>query len=82
MAKRKAEGAGQLATVTIEFPIVDLNPEHYQARHVEVQLDGRQRASLSRLRAGLESGHLKLANGKPVWSNADAVRWLIEQVSD
>ena len=40
----------------------------------------RQRQGMARLRGGLERSGEKLANGKKIKSNADAVRWLLEQI--
>ena len=32
-----------------------------------------------RIRSGLRRDGAKLASGQPVWTNADTVRWLVEQ---
>jgi hypothetical protein len=33
------------------------------------------------MRNGLRDRNAKLANGKPVWTNVDSLRWLMEQVA-
>lgn len=71
----------------LEFPLGELPEEqlragqYYLTEHVDVQLDcTRQRRGLRRLWIGLVELRAVLADGRPVKSHADAVRWLCEQL--
>jgi hypothetical protein len=45
------------------------------------QLTMPQSVAVARLAAGLRQAGTKLDNGRPVLFNADAVRWLLEQIA-
>lgn len=67
----------------IEAPCLALEEGHngYLTRHVEVaRLGPRQRRTLRELYEGLRSSGERLANGKPIESAADAVRWLLDEL--
>jgi hypothetical protein len=64
---------------TIEAPLGSFSADDYLSRHVEIQLDTRQRQNLRRLLNGLRTSGEKLANGRPVATNSDVVKWLLEQ---
>lgn len=66
---------------TIGIPL-GRRSDGYISRHVDVQLDPVQRTSLSRLLSGLRQAGERLDGGKPVGSNADAVRWLLERLAN
>jgi hypothetical protein len=73
-------------TVMIEVPVSDVPMQGYQSdqrsvRHLEVQLrEPAQAKAFMRIRAGLYAAGAKLLSGMPVASNADCLRWMIEQV--
>jgi hypothetical protein len=50
-------------------------------RHVEVQLSLSQGRALKSLQIALEESRMRKDNGRPVVSKADAIRWLLEQLS-
>lgn len=72
------------ASVTIEVPLGDLPPPGtYVTRHVDVQFDESypvQKETMSRFLNGLQRAGEKLASGKVVGSNADAFKWVLEQI--
>jgi hypothetical protein len=68
------------SSAVIEVPLGNLVEGGHLSRHVEARLDQRQREALRRLYSGLYDARTKLANGKFVLSNADAIRWLLEQL--
>jgi hypothetical protein len=74
------------STVMVEVPVSDEPLQGYQssersARHLEVQLrEPAQAKAFMRMRSGLYASGARLANGTPVASNADCLRWLIEQI--
>jgi hypothetical protein len=49
--------------------------------HLQAQLGPEAATAFLRMRNGLRGQNAKLAGGKPVWTNVDALRWLMEQVS-
>ncbi len=76
------------STVSIDVPLgqVDLDQvaagKLHLSRHVEIgRLTHDQKLALRRLQRGLDQSGARLANGKRIGSNADAVRWLLEQVA-
>ena len=50
--------------------------------HVNVQLGAKAARGFMRLRNGLRTSTARLADGRPVWSNADALRYLLESMVD
>ena len=48
--------------------------------HVDTQLNRQQASVMRRLQDGLDHGHARLASGKPVFTRADVVRWLLEKI--
>lgn len=75
-----------IKTVRVKLPLLDLasaggeEDRAYRSRHVEARLDGAQAETMKRLFRGLDQVGARLANGRRVGSNADAVRWVLEQV--
>ncbi len=61
---------------------VPLGPLHdgYLSRHVQAQLDDRQRRNMRRMLQGLRLTGAKTISGKFVETPADAVRWMLEQL--
>lgn len=94
MAKRKS-APDKLGAVTVELPIGELPAEGYEldrahggkiaigsrGTHVDAQLGGDAAEAFLRVRNGLRDSNAKLASGRPVWSNADALRYIMEQVA-
>ncbi len=68
-------------TVRISVPLGELPEQGYVSRHVDAQLTRDQGAAFRRFCIGLTERNEKLANGKPVFSNADALRWFCEQLA-
>jgi hypothetical protein len=67
---------------TIEVPLGDPPLGVYPTRgHVQAQLNKYQLVALRSARIGLISSGERLANGRPLASNADVVRWLLEQLA-
>lgn len=80
------EKPAEIATVLVECPLAELSGDGYFANpdqgHVQAQLDRHQALTLNRLLKGLDDTGARLANTKRVGSRADAVRWLLEQLSE
>jgi hypothetical protein len=66
--------------VTISLSLGDVPPDVYLTDHVEVRLNHDQAYGLRRLWYGIEASDARLASGKRPESNADVVRWLLEQI--
>jgi hypothetical protein len=65
----------------IDIPIEATPAAMYGEPEVEIKLWGADLpTTLANIRAGLMAGNATLASGKLVKSNADAVRWALEQV--
>ncbi len=68
---------------TLTLPVA-VNPSRKIStpRHVDVgRLTADQGSSLAGIREGLRATHETLANDRPVVTNADAVRWVLEQAA-
>ena len=93
MAKQKA--VMESAEIIISIPIGDGPRAGYEAKqaeggkvqfvqqslHLQAQLGPEAATAFLRIRNGLREKSAKLASGRPVWSNVDAFRWIMEQVA-
>jgi len=79
MAKRKTG-----CHIAIKVPLGPPRPaENYRPRHVEIGgLSPAQGDALYRLREGLRAQHAELPGGKPVHTNPDTIRWLLERIAN
>jgi len=68
-------------TVTVTVPLVDLIPEQYSQRHVDLQLSEPRANTLKRITDGLIASKQRTADGRPVTSAADAVRWWLDGIA-
>jgi len=75
-------------TIRVAFPV--LVPQDYPAggaqaqrrQHFDLQLSPRQAESVRQVFAGLrERPHLVQENGRPIVTQVDALRWILEQIS-
>ena len=48
--------------------------------HINSQLDAENAITFLRIRNGLRERNARLANGRPVHTNVDALKWMMEQV--
>lgn len=48
---------------------------------VEAKLGKEAAVAFVQVRNGLRESNAKLISGRPVWTNADALRWLMEQLN-
>jgi hypothetical protein len=96
MAKTKqVEAVEDGLEIMIAIPIGVAQPDGYEAKqatsgrvnlskptlHIEAQLGAEAAMVFLRVRNGLRERNAKMANGKPVWTNVDALRWVMEQIS-
>jgi len=66
--------------ITVTIPTADYGPNDNVARHVDIQLDTHQAKALKRAFVGLDHSGARLANGRRIASNADVVRYVLEQL--
>jgi hypothetical protein len=71
--------AGALLVLGIEVPYVASTK--YAQREIYMSLPIAQAVVLRSVFEGLEERHATLANGKPVQSPQDALRWLLEEAA-
>lgn len=69
-----------LAIVDMRLPLADLNPAEYSQRHIDLQLKTEHAETLKRITDGLIAMKQKTADGRPVTSAADAIRWVLDGV--
>ncbi len=69
-----------VSTVGIEIVVGDYGRRDHVSRHVEAQLDTAQADALKRAFVGLDEAGARLANGRRIASNADVVRYMLEQI--
>jgi hypothetical protein len=95
MAKQRAATAAAADEIIISIPIgagPEPGYEEQQARsgkivlhqprlHLQAQLGQEAASAFIRIRNGLRGQNAKLNGGRPVWTNVDALRWLMEQVA-
>ena len=83
------EPTGELSIVGIPFGDLPEGYEQQQAAagrlamggHINVQLDRENAERFLRVRQGLRDDNRKLSGGRPVWTSADAFRWLLENMA-
>ncbi len=64
----------------LELPIAPADDQKgYIARHVDLQLDTNQAATLRRLVRGMDAAHVRLKNGRVVQNASDVIRFILEQ---
>ena len=66
----------------VTFPVGEIPDGVYLTAHIDVQLDGEQRAAMRRLLEGFSDRPQRLANGRFIQNGADVVRYLCEQVAE
>jgi len=90
------ENAAEPEMITLELPIGAGEQPGYQAElieagevsleqpgtHFNLQIGPRGAAAFVRVRNGLRDSGATLPGGRPVWSNADALRWMMEAMAD
>jgi len=82
--------------VAIEIPIAEGDAQGYEAQrvsegcvslgdgprtHIDAMLGPIEAAAFIRLRSGLRRERAQLKCGRPVWSNPDVLRWILQQVA-
>ncbi|HEY4759562.1 MAG TPA: hypothetical protein VIH42_03180 [Thermoguttaceae bacterium] len=68
--------------IEIILPVSPVNLEGcYISNHTEVRMNSDQGLTLRRLLLGLDAQGEKLRNGRRIASAADALRWMLEQIS-
>jgi hypothetical protein len=82
--------------IMIAIPLGELPPDDYEGKqaasgrvslaqkalHLQAQLGPEAATAFIRIRNGLRSRTERLKDGRPVWSNVDALRWLMEKVAE
>lgn len=87
-----------VAEVMLELPIGDPPNEGYEDKqaasgkinlaprrsrlHVQAQLGHEAAITLIRIRNGLRDMHATLVDGRPVWTNVDVLRWMMEKAAE
>lgn len=80
---KDGEGAkdSEGGVATIEVPLGEVGPGEYAQTHVSLNLNPGHAMALKRLRRGLYDTGATLKDGKMISSNADAIRYLLDQAS-
>lgn len=97
MAKKEAKAPARVAEISIALPVVEAGEQPgYQSELIEagelpldisparfnVSVGGRGASAFVRVRNGLREQNAKLQDGRPVYSNADALRWILDAIAD
>lgn len=81
-ATEPAAETPEIKKITVELPLTMESPAGYKPRYVEIgNLNEAQSSALSRLRMGLLRAGATLASGRIVATNADAMRYMLEQLT-
>ena len=67
--------------ISIAVPSAEYGPADNVSRHIDLQLDTVQARALKRAFVGLDESGSRLASGRRVASNADVIRFLLEQLA-
>lgn len=97
MAKTKTKNA-EVSEVMLELPIGDPPEDGYEDQqlqsgkinlaprrsrlHVQAQLGPEAAVTFIRIRNGLRQQNAKLVDGRPVWTNVDTLRWIMEKAAE
>ena len=95
MAKVRA-GSVEVHEVSITLPFGNCESSGHQGNriaagnveissrgtHINVQLGAKAARAFARVRNGFREAGVRLPDGRPVWSNADALRYLMETLAD
>lgn len=69
--------------VMLRLPLAPaLSTNQTNRAHIDGHLRGPHGAILIRMRVALIESHAKLAGGRPVHSNVDVLKWLLEQIGE
>ena len=79
MGKMEKRVTQEQARLTL--PLGSVEEAEYLSSHIQAQLNRQQALGLKRVRRGLETSGARLNCGKIVATNADAVRYMLEQVT-
>lgn len=74
--------ASSVVVRSINVPILESTFDGYFSNRVDLRLDSKQTKVLKAVFYGLQNRYAKLANGKEVSNAQDALKWLIENVSE
>lgn len=80
-APQVTEVVREIRTAMIEAPLGEMG-NGYLSRHVEARLDRTQAESMKKLTAGLRDTREQTRNGREVRTAADAVKWMLEKLTD
>ena len=67
--------------VTVELPVA-FDSNQRDETHLHMNLRGQESRTFRGLREGFLSDNATLLDGKPVWSFADVVRWLVQRAAE
>ena len=87
-------GHSSLSNATITVPLGKLPNSGYElqqseegkirigqaAVHINAQLGREQAITFLRIRDGLRKSNARLGDGKPVWTNVETLKWVLEQM--
>ena len=78
-------GSGKIECVRLTIPLADppdTQVHRVNAWHVDCQFrENETRLAFRQIQEGLYRSQARLADGRPVVSGADVIRWLVQQVS-
>ena len=67
---------------TVTFPLAPFNEKTHNPSQIACQISGDESRTFQRIRSGLVEHNAKLKNGRPVYSWADVLRWMLETIHD
>lgn len=66
---------------SIKIPVLENTFEGYFSSRVDLKLTNEQTQTLKAVLFGLQSKYTKLANGKEITNGADAIKWILEEMT-
>lgn len=81
-ARKQEQITSSVLVRSINVPILESTFDGYFSNRVDLRLDSNQTKVLKSVFYGLQNRYAKLANGKEVSNAQDALKWLIENISE
>jgi hypothetical protein len=66
---------------SIKVPVLENTFDGYFSNRVDLKLTNEQTQTLKSVLFGLQSKYTKLANGKEITNGADAIKWILEEMT-
>ena len=71
-----------MTKLNLTIPLSDYDPDQNKPQHINAQIKDAEAITLQRIRLGLVDANAKMPDGRPVYSWAETVRWLLIELGN